>query len=113
MWVRHNHEAAIEGILENDDMPSIHNLRIEFDNGDFINYSYGVFAVRCTDMVRLKTICIKLLEQYSYFAAERIWAFVIEQNEQMPIYFVQCVEESNIEEGLIRMLASTKEKPEY
>ena len=113
LWVRNNHKAAIEGILEEDDMHSIHNLRIEFENGDFINFSYGVFAVRCTDMVRLKTLCIKLLEQYSYFAAERIWDFVVNQDEQMPIYFVQCVEESNIEEGLIRMLASTKEEPEY
>ena len=113
LWVRNNHEVEINGILEEDDMNSIHNLLIDFDNGDFIKYSYGKFVVRCSDMVRLKTICIKLLEQYSYFAAERIWAFVIEQNEQMPIYFVQCVEESNIEEGLIRMLASTKEEPEY
>jgi len=113
LWVRNNHEVEINGILEEDDMNSINNLLIDFDNGDFINYSYGVFAVRCTDMARLKTICIKLLEQYSYFAAESIWTFVIEQTEQMPIYFVQCVEESNIEEGLIRMLASTKDEPEY
>ena len=113
LWVRNNHKAAIEGILEEDDMHPIHNLRIEFDNGDSIYFSYGVFAVKCTDMVRLKTLCIKLLEQYSYFAAENIWNFVLKQDEQMPIYIVQCVEDENIELELVRMLEISKIKSEY
>jgi hypothetical protein len=113
LWVRNNHKAEIEGILEEDDMYPIHNLRIEFDNGDGIYFSYGVFAVKCTDMVRLKTLCIKLLEQYSYFAAENIWNFVLKQDEQMPIYIVQCVEDENIELELARMLEISKIKSEY
>ena len=113
LWVRNNHKAEIEGILEEDDMHPIHNLRIEFDNGDGIYFSYGVFAVKCTDMVRLKTLCIKLLEQYSYFAAENIWNFVLKQDEQMPIYIVQCVEDENIELELARMLEISKIKSEY
>jgi|TARA_B110000211_G_scaffold213749_1_gene254566 hypothetical protein len=113
LWVRHNHKAEIRGILDGDDMNSIHSLRIDFDNDDFINFSYGVFAVRCTDMDQLKAICIKLLEQYSYFAAENIWNFVLKQDDQMPIYIVQCVEEENIELELARMLEISKIKSEY
>lgn len=46
---------------------------------------------------------MKLLEQYGYFAAEKIWDYVIKQDYDMPIYYVLGMEEKDLDNRLKRM----------
>ena len=49
---------------------------------------------------------MKLLEQYGYFAAEKIWDYVIKQDYDMPIYYVLGMEEKDLDhlEAIVRVV---------
>ena len=51
----------------------------------------------------LKKCTIRLLEQYGYFAAEKIWDFVSKQDCDMPIYYVLGMEEKDLGDTLNEM----------
>ena len=51
----------------------------------------------------LKKCTIRLLEQYGYFAAEKIWEFVSKQDCDMPIYYVLGMEEKDLGNSLNEM----------
>jgi len=60
-------------------------------------------SVRLKDSKLLKKCTIRLLEQYGYFAAEKIWDFVSKQDCDMPIYYVLGMEEKDLGNRLNEM----------
>jgi glutaredoxin-related protein len=102
-WVRKNHYIAISGLIEDDNFENIHYLIIHFENGDGLSFSFGQLNVKLKDNKLLKKCTIKLLEQYGYFAAEKIWEFVSKQDCDMPIYYVLGMEEKDLGNSLNEM----------
>lgn len=102
-WVRKNHYIEIAGLIENADFENIHYLIIHFENGDGLSFSFGQLNVKLLDYKSLKRCTIKLLEQYGYFAAEKIWEFVSKQDCDMPIYHVLGMEEKDLDNSLNEM----------
>jgi len=95
-WVREKHFIDIVSIIEEDTFQNIISLKINLDNGDYINFLYGQLKVEISDSKLLKKCTLKLLEQYGYYAANEIWNFVSQQNCDMPIYYLQGMEEKDI-----------------
>ena len=60
-------------------------------------------SVRLSDNISLKKCTVRLLEQYGYFAAEKIWDYVIKQDYDMPIYYVLGMEEKDLDNRLNSM----------
>ena len=91
-------------LIEGDEYESIYVLNINLDNGDVLNFSYGQLNVKISDSKLLKKCTIKLLEQYGYFAAERIWDCVSKQDCSMPIYYLVGMEEKDLGNNLEEMI---------
>ena len=102
-WIRKNHYIEISGLIEDDDFENIDYLIIHFENGDGLSFSFGQLNVKLSDNKLLKKCTIKLLEQYGYFAAEKIWEFVSKQDCDMPIYYVLGMEEKDLGNSLNKM----------
>jgi hypothetical protein len=102
-WVRKNHYIEISSLIEEDNYEQISSIKINFENGDWLSYSFGQLSVRLKDVKLLKKCTVKLLEQYGYFAADRIWNFVSKQDYDMPIYYVLGMEEKDLGETLNEM----------
>ena len=83
-------------LIEEDENENIISLRINLDNGDYINLIYGQLWVKISDTKLLKKCTLKILEQYGYYAANEIWNFVSKQNCEMPINYLQGMEERDI-----------------
>lgn len=95
-WVRDSHYVEISSLIEEDSFENILSMRINFDNDDFLNFCYGQLNVRLMDIDSLKKSTLILLEQYGYFAADKIWDFVSKQDYDMPIYYVLGMEEKDL-----------------
>jgi hypothetical protein len=102
-WVRKNHYIEISSLIEEDEYEQISSIIINFENGDGLSFCFGQLNVRLTDSKLLKKCTIRLLEQYGYFAAERIWDFVSKQDCDMPIYYVLGMEEKDLGDRLNKM----------
>ncbi len=102
-WIRKNHYIEIAGLIEDDDFENIHYLIIHFENGDGLRFSFGQLNVKLSDCQSLKKCTTRLLEQYGYFAAEKIWEFVSKQDCDMPIYYVLGMEEKDLGNSLNEM----------
>ena len=102
-WVRKNHYIEISSLIEEDENEQISSLIINFDNGDGLSFSFGELRIRLSNTKLLKHCTIKLLEQYGYFAAEKIWDFVSKQDCDMPIYYVLGMEEKDLGDRLNEM----------
>ena len=102
-WVRENHYIEISSLIETDNDEQISSIIINFDNGDVLNFCHGQLSVKLSDNKSLKKCTIRLLEQYGYFAAEKIWEFVSKQDYDMPIYYVLGMEEKDLDNSLKRM----------
>ena len=102
-WVKKNHYIEISSLIEEDDSEQISSLIINFKNGDGLSFCFGQLSVRLTDSKLLKKCTIRLLEQYGYFAAEKIWDFVSKQDCDMPIYYVLGMEEKDLGNRLNEM----------
>ena len=102
-WVKKNHYIEISSLIEEDDSEQISSLIINFKNGDGLSFCFGQLSVRLKDSKLLKKCTIRLLEQYGYFAAERIWDFVSKQDCDMPIYYVLGMEEKDLGNRLNEM----------
>ena len=102
-WVKKNHYVEISSLIEEDDSEQISSLIINFKNGDGLSFCFGQLSVRLKDSKLLKKCTIRLLEQYGYFAAERIWDFVSKQDCDMPIYYVLGMEEKDLGDTLNEM----------
>jgi len=96
LWVRKDHYLGISSIIEEDTFQNIISLKINFDNGDYIDFLYGQLKVKISDSKLLKTCTLKLLEQYGYYAANEIWNFVSQQNCDIPIYYLLGMGEKDI-----------------
>ena len=103
VFTRHNHYIEISALLEVDDLEQISSLIINFDNGDRLNFCLGQLSVRLSDNISLRKSTVKLLEQYGYFAADKIWDYVIKQDYDMPIYYVLGMENKDLNNSLNRM----------
>jgi|TARA_B110000003_G_C16409232_1_gene441543 hypothetical protein len=99
-WVKKNHFIEIASLIEEDENENIISLRINLDNGDYINLIYGQLWVKISDIKLLKKCTLKILEQYGYYAANEIWNFVSQQNCDMPIYYLKGMEEKDILDSL-------------
>jgi hypothetical protein len=99
-WVRKNHFIEIASLIEEDKDENIISLRINLDNGDYINLIYGQLWVKIADTKLLKKCTLKILEQYGYYAANEIWNFVSQQNCEMPIDYLVGMEEKDILDSL-------------
>jgi hypothetical protein len=95
-WVRKNHYIEISSLIEEDEYEHISSIIINFENNDGLSFCFGQLNVRLTDSELLKKCTVRLLEQYGYFAAERIWDFVSKQDCDMPIYYVLGMEEKDL-----------------
>ena len=102
-WVRKNHYIEISSLIEEDEYEQISSIIINFENGDGLSFCFGQLNVRLNDSKLLKKCTIRLLEQYGYFAAERIWDFVSKQDCDMPIYHVLGMEEKDLGDTLNEM----------
>ena len=102
-WVKKNHYIEISSLIEEDDSEQISSLIINFKNGDGLSFCFGQLSVRLKDRKLLKKCTIRLLEQYGYFAAEKIWDFVSKQDCDMPIYYVLGMEEKDLGNRLNEM----------
>jgi len=102
-WVRENHYIEISSLIEEDNDEQISSIIINFDNGDGLNFCHGQLSVKLSDNKSLKKCTVRLLEQYGYFAAEKIWEFVSKQDYVMPIYYVLGMEERDLDDSLKRM----------
>ncbi len=102
-WVRKNHYIEIASLIEKDDDEQISSIIINFDNGDGLSFFHGQLTVKLSDNISLKTCTVRLLEQYGYFAAEKIWEFVSKQDYDMPIYYVLGMEEKDLDNNLKKM----------
>ena len=102
-WIRKNHYIEISGLIEDDDFENIDYLIIHFENGDGLSFYFGQLNVKLSDNKLLKKCTIKLLEQYGYCAAEKIWEFVSKQDCDMPIYYVLGMEEKDLGNSLNEM----------
>ena len=102
-WVRENHYIEISSLIEEDNSEQISSLIINFDDGDGLNFCHGQLGVRLSDNKSLKKCTVRLLEQYGYFAADKIWEFVSKQDYDMPIYYVLGMEEKDLDDSLKRM----------
>ena len=102
-WVRRSHYVEISSLIEEDSFENILSMRINFDNNDFLNFCYGQLNVRLMDIDSLKKCTLILLEQYGYFAADKIWEFVSKQDYDMPIYYVLGMEEKDLGDTLNEM----------
>tara|TARA_B100000683_G_C12509672_1_gene560222 strand:+ start:203 stop:736 length:534 start_codon:yes stop_codon:yes gene_type:complete len=102
-WVRENHYIEISSLIEEDNSEQISSIIINFDNGDRLNFCRGHLIVKLSDNKSLKKCTVRLLEQYGYFAAEKIWDFVSKQDYDMPIYYVLGMEEKDLDDSLERM----------
>ena len=74
-----------------------------------LHFSHGQLNVKMSDSKLLKKCTIKLLEQYGYFAAERIWDCVSKQDCSMPIYYLLGMEEKDLGNSLEDMKDYGKE----
>ena len=108
-WVKKNHYIEISNLIEQDDCERISSININFENGDGLTFSYGQLSVKLSDKNSLKKCTIRLLEQYGYFAAEKIWNFVCDQKFEMPIYYVLGMEEEDIGDMFDKMKKHGKE----
>ena len=102
-WVRKNHYIEISSLIEEDEYEQMSSIIINFENGDGLSFCFGQLNVRLTDSKLLKKCTTRLLEQYGYFAAERIWDFVSKQDCDMPIYYVLGMEEKDLGDTLNEM----------
>ena len=102
-WVRKNHYIEISSLIEEDNSEQISSIIINFDNGDGLRFCHGQLSVRLSDNKSLKKCTVRLLEQYGYFAAERIWDFVSKQDCDMPIYYVLGMEEKDLGDRFNKM----------
>jgi len=102
-WTRKNHYIEISSLIEDDDFEQISSIIINFENGDGLSYSFGQLNVRLSNSKLLKECTTKLLEQYGYFAADRIWDFVNKQDCDMPIYYVLGMQEKDLGDTLNEM----------
>ena len=102
-WTRKNHYIEISSLIEDDDFEQISSIIINFDNGDGLNFCHGQLSVKLSDNKSLKKCTVRLLEQYGYFAADKIWEFVSKQDYDMPIYYVLGMEENDLNDSLKRM----------
>ena len=102
-WTRKNHYVEISALLEEDSFEQISSVIINFDNGDGLKFCHGQLSVRLSDNKSLKKCTVRLLEQYGYFAANKIWEFVSKQDYDMPIYYVLGMEEKDLDDSLKRM----------
>jgi len=102
-WVRKNHYIEISSLIEKDNFEQISSAIINFENGDGLNFCHGQLSVRLSDNRSLKKCTVRLLEQYGYFAADKIWEFVSKQDYDMPIYYVLGMEERDLDDSLKRM----------
>ena len=102
-WVKKNHYIEISSLIEEEDSEQISSLIINFKNGDGLSFCFGQLSVRLKDSKLLKKCTIRLLEQYGYFAAEKIWDFVSKQDCDMPIYYVLGMEEKDLGNRLNEM----------
>ena len=102
-WVRMNHYIEISSLIEDDEYEQISSIIINFENGDGLSYSFGQLNVRLSNSKLLKECTTKLLEQYGYFAADRIWDFVNKQDCDMPIYYVLGMQEKDLGDTLNEM----------
>lgn len=109
VWIRNKHYIEISALIEEDDTESICLLNINLDNGDVLDFTYGQLNVKISDSKLLKRCTIKLLEQYGYFTAERIWNFVSKQDCSMPIYYLLGMEEKDLCDSLEKMKDYGKE----
>ena len=94
--VRKDHYIEISSLIKQDNLENIDSLVINFQNGDGLSFCHGQLSVKLSDTNALKKCTIRLLEQYGYFAAEKIWDFVRKQDFDMPIYYVLGMEEEDI-----------------
>jgi hypothetical protein len=109
VWIRNKHYLEISALIEEDESESIYGLNINLDNGDVLHFSHGQLNVKMSDSKLLKKCTIKLLEQYGYFAAERIWDCVSKQDCSMPIYYLLGMEEKDLGNSLEDMKDYGKE----
>ena len=93
----------MSSLIEEDDSEQISSLIINFKNGDGLSFCFGQLSVRLKDSKLLKKCTIRLLEQYGYFAADKIWEFVSKQDCDMPIYYVLGMEEKDLGNSLNEM----------
>lgn len=102
-WIRNNHYIEVSSLIEEDEYEHISTIIINFENDDGLSFCFGQLNVRLTDIELLRKCTIRLLEQYGYFAAERIWDFVSKQDYDMPIYYVLGMEEKDLGDSLHEM----------
>tara|TARA_B100001250_G_scaffold11370_1_gene9877 strand:+ start:13501 stop:14043 length:543 start_codon:yes stop_codon:yes gene_type:complete len=102
-WVKEEHYLSILSIIEEDECYPIHYMSIELDNNDLIKFSYGELFIKLTSITLMKKITLKILENYGYFIADKIWNHAsnpCNQDYAMPIYFVRGMEERDINDEI-------------
>ena len=102
-WVARNHHTIIS-VIETAELKEVVELNIEFENGGFLNYSYGDLYIDPPRDLDIITPTKKLLEMYGYYAPDEIISFCYNHRGKHYLPFVLGLYPEEITDELQRML---------
>lgn len=82
---KEEHASGLMCFLENCDMHSIFECLIELEDGCEIEFVAGQMFVSYQAPEQVKSGIVSIMEHYGYFAAEKIWDYVMQFNKSIPI----------------------------
>jgi hypothetical protein len=93
-----NHTNALQWFIEDCDQHKVFECLIELEGGCEIEQVAGQLFVSYQSPDQIKSGMVQLLKCYGYFAAEKIWDFVMQcdQNLAIPLDTLQGIEPENL-----------------
>ena len=98
-WVKEgaeSHAHELQWFIEDCDRNYVLECIIELENGCEIEQVAGQLFVSYQNPSQIKTGIIELLKYYGFFAAEKIWDYVIQFNKSIPIDSLQGIEPNDL-----------------
>ena len=98
-WVKQgaeSHAHELQWFIEDCDCNYVLECIIELENGCEIEQVAGQLFVSYQNPSQIKTGIIELLKYYGFFAAEKIWDYVIQFDKSIPIDSLQGIEPNDL-----------------
>ena len=98
-WVKfgsESHAHELQWFIEDCDCNYVLECIIELENGCEIEQVAGQLFVSYQNIDEIKAGIIKILKYYGFFAAEKIWDYVIQFNKSIPIDSLQGMEPDDL-----------------
>jgi hypothetical protein len=85
-----NHTNALQWFIEDCDQHKVFECLIELEGGCEIEQVAGQLFVSYQSPDQIKSGMVQLLKCYGYFAAEKIWDFVMQYDQILRFHSIHC-----------------------